>query len=324
MGGGNAQAAASLRLPLIPISLYLNIEAALAENDPTARLESLRIGQLPVPAWLAYWAAPRLLSLLVPDFDYQAFVDAVKKVSMTEARLSVTYQWQADLVDKLRTVLIPRKEQEQLRIYQERLAEITQASKASDLPLTELLTAMFKLAAERSRGSDPVAENRAALLVLMHYVTGKNLHEIVLDAKSWTLPAKHRIVLDAPEEFPRRFISNAALAANAGGPLTQAVGVYKEIADARADHGMAFKSFAVDRAGRKFGEYAGNGTSAKKLQEKLDRGLSEKESLPTTADLPPFLSANEFKRRFGGIDGAEYKKMMAEIERRIAALPFYR
>jgi hypothetical protein len=32
----------------------------------------------------------------------------------------------------------------------------------------------------------------------------------------------------------------------------------------------------------------------------------------------------EFKRRFGGVDGVEYKKMMAEIERRISVPPLYR
>jgi hypothetical protein len=32
----------------------------------------------------------------------------------------------------------------------------------------------------------------------------------------------------------------------------------------------------------------------------------------------------EFKRRFGGVNAIDYKKMMAEIDRRIAALPLYR
>lgn len=322
--GANAQVGASLRLPLIPIPLFVNIDAALAENDPTASLESLRIGQLPVPAWLARWSAPRLLSWLVPELDYNAFIDAVKKVSMNEARLSVAYQWQANLADRLRAVLIPRKDQEQLRIYQERLAEVTQASKAPDLPLTELLVTMFKLAAERSRSSDPLAENRAALFILMHYVTAKPLDAILPDAKSWPLPAKHRVVLDTPEEFPRHFITAASLAANAGGALAQAVGVYKEIADARAENGIALKNFAADRAGRKFGEYAGNGSTAKKPQQKLMGGISDKDIMPATHDLPEFMSAEEFKRRFDNVDSKEYRKMMAEIDRRIAALPFYR
>jgi hypothetical protein len=322
--GGYAHTSASLRLPLIPIPLYLNIETALAENDPTASLESLRIGQLPVPAWLVYWSAPRLLSWLLPELDYNAFIEAVKKVSMNEARLSVTYQWQANLGDQLRALIIPRKDQERLRIYQERLAEVTQAAKAPDVPLTELLVAMFKLAAERSPSGDPAAENRAALFILMHYVTAKPLDAILPDAKNWPLPAKHRVVLDTPEEFPRHFITAAALAANAGGALAQAVGVYKEIEDARAENGIAIKNFAVDRAGKRFGEYAGNGSTARKLQAKLGNGLRKQDILPATADLPPFMSADEFKRRFDSVDSKEYKKIMAEIDRRIAALPLYR
>lgn len=321
---GVVESSASLRLPVIPLPLYLNMNATLAETESHARLESLRFGQLPIPAWLALWAMPRLCSLFVPDFDYRAFVEAVKKVGISEARLAVTYQWQANLADKLRVVLIPRKDQDQLRAYQERLAEVSQAFKSPDMPLTELLVALFKFAAERSKMGDPVAENRAALFILTHYVTAKPLDAILPDAKSWPRPAKHRIVLDTPEEFPRHFITSAALAANAGGSLVQAVGVLKEIEDARADDGIAFKSFAADRAGRRFGEYAGSGASAKRLQDKLRRGLSEKEIMPATADLPPFMAADEFKRRFGGIDAPEYKKLMAEIERRIAALPLYR
>ena len=46
--------------------------------------------------------------------------------------------------------------------------------------------------------------------------------------------------------------------------------------------------------------------------------------MPATADLPEYMAEAEFKRRFGGVDGVEYKKMMAEIERRISALPLYR
>ena len=43
-----------------------------------------------------------------------------------------------------------------------------------------------------------------------------------------------------------------------------------------------------------------------------------------TADLPEFMPEAEFKRRFGGTQGEPYRKMMKEIERRIAALPINR
>jgi hypothetical protein len=46
--------------------------------------------------------------------------------------------------------------------------------------------------------------------------------------------------------------------------------------------------------------------------------------MPATADLPEFMPEREFQRRFGGIDAPAYKKMMTDIEGRIASLSFYR
>ena len=79
---------------------------------------------------------PCLLALVYPDLDFNAFSNAVKKVSMSETKLAVTYEWQADLADKLRAVLIPREEQARLRIYQERLVEVSQALPAKNMSMT--------------------------------------------------------------------------------------------------------------------------------------------------------------------------------------------
>ncbi|HEY3153198.1 MAG TPA: hypothetical protein VGK65_16185, partial [Candidatus Binatia bacterium] len=43
-----------------------------------------------------------------------------------------------------------------------------------------------------------------------------------------------------------------------------------------------------------------------------------------TEDLPEFMPAQEFIRRFGGVDTPKYKQMMAQIERRFATLSLYR
>ena len=321
--GGGAQVAASLRLPLVPIALYLNVEAEIAEDDSTIRLESLRVGQLPVPAWLVNWAVPHLLTLVVPDFDYQAFIHAIKNVTMNDARLTVTYQWQANLIDKLRAVLISPQEQARLKAYHRRLAETTRSLKAKNLSITELLPPLFKLAAERSDKNQAEAENRAAILVLTIYITGGSLDKILPEATNWPHPYKHGVLLNQRDDFPKHFIISAALAAKAGGPLADAVGIHKEIADSRGGSGFSFNDIAADRAGTRFGEYATRGASSKKLQHKLAAGIDEKDIMPRTADLPEFMQEAEFKRRFGGVDGTNYKKMMAEIDRRIAALPFY-
>ncbi len=319
-----AQAGASLRLPLIPTGLYLNVDATLAENESLARLDSLRMGKVAVPVWVAYWAIPRLLPLLAQDFNYNAFINSVKKVDVSEAKLAVTYEWQADLADQIRAVLIPPQEQERLRVYQYRLVEVSQSLPAKNVSMTELLIPLFKLAAERSDGNPAAAENRAALLVLTIYINGRSLDKLVPDAKSWPRPVKHGVLLNRRDDFPKHFIISAALAANAGGPLADAVGLYKEVADSRGGSGFSFNDIAADRAGTKFGEYAANSANARTAQKKLRAGISERDIMPATADLPEFMQEAEFKRRFGDIDAPAYKRMMADIDRRIAALPLYR
>jgi hypothetical protein len=304
--------------------LYLNIDAELTEIDSSVRFQSLSIGRVVVPGWLAQWALPRLLAYGLPNLDFQAFGNAVKKVDLSDTKLAVTYEWQAQLADSLRALAIPPEEQQRLRLYQERLVAISQAFPAKSISLTEVLAPLFKLAAERSDADSAAVENRSALLVLTVYVNGRGLDKLIPEAKNWPRPTKHSVLLNRRDDFPKHFIISAALAANAGGPLADAVGVYKEVEDSRGGSGFSFNDIAADRAGSKFGEYAAHSANARTLQKKLRGGLKERDIMPATADLPEFMPEAEFQRRFGGVDGAEYKKMMAEIERRIAALPLYR
>ena len=48
------------------------------------------------------------------------------------------------------------------------------------------------------------------------------------------------MLLNRRDDFPKHFIISAALAAHAGTPLSDAVGVYKEIADSRGGSGFSF------------------------------------------------------------------------------------
>jgi len=319
-----AQVSASLRVPMIPVGLYINIDATLQESQTLPHIDSLQLGKLSVPPWLAQWGIDRGLALAVPGADLQAFRKAVKRVAFTEAGLVVAYQWRAELGDKLRAVLLPPEQQERLRRYQESLVEVTGKLRAPKLSMTELLVPLFKLAAQRSTENDPVAENRAAILVLTIYINGAAWSQILPGAKNWPQAAKHVALLNQRDDFPKHFIISAALAADAGGPLADAVGVYKEIADSRGGSGFSFNDIAADRAGSRFGEYAANIATAKILAQKVGTGISERDLMPMTQDLPEFMPEAEFKRRFGGVGGEKYNRMAAEIERRVAALPLYR
>jgi hypothetical protein len=321
---GAAEVGASLRLPMIPGGIYLNFDAVLTEDGAVPRLQSLRVGKISIPPWVAHSLIPHLFALAFADADIRSFSKVIKRVSVTESRLALTYEWQADLPDKLRTVLLPAEERERLRIYQERLAAVSHSLKAKNVSLTELLVPLFTLAGERSNDDNAIAENRAAILLLTLYVNGQSLEKVLPEAKNWSRPTNHGVLLNQRDDFPKHFIVSAALAAKAGGPLADAVGIYKEIEDSRGGSGFSFNDIAADRAGTRFGEYAANSASARQLQRQLISGLGEKDIMPATEDLPEFMPEAEFKRRFGGIDAPKYNQMMAEIDRRVAMLPLYR
>ena len=320
---GAARVGASLRLPVLPLGLYLNLQTDLAESTSLPRIDSLRLGSLPVPSWLAQRMIPRLLSHAVSEPDLNSVAGAVQKIAIHDDRVALTYTWQADLPSKVRAVLLPAQDQERLRIYQERLVAVSKSVKTANPSLVEFLTPLFTLAAERSSDSGSVAENRAVILLLALYINGRDLSDIVPDAKAWPRPLRHAVLLNGRADLAKHFIVSSALAAKAGGPLADAVGLYKELADARDGSGFSFNDLAADRAGTRFGEYAADADTVRKLQQRLRAGIVERDVIPVTKDLPEFMPEREFIRRFGGVDAPAYKQMIAEIERRITALPLY-
>lgn len=320
----NAELTASLRPPSIPVMFYFNVTAVLIEGAPMPHCEQFRVGRLEIPGFIADWAVKRVLTRFLGEDAIEAAAQSIKQVDLKNGQLAIAYEWQSKLRDKLRSAVISPDDRERLHAYHERLALISTAPKAKGVSLTELLVALFELAEVRSQQGGEAAENRAAILVLAFYVTGQPLGKILPAANDWPQPVRQTVTLNGRDDFAKHFIVSAVLAGNAGGPLSDAVGLYKEIEDSRGGSGFSFNDIAADRAGTRFGEYAVIGSSVRQLQQKLSAGISEKDIMPATQDLPEFMPEAEFNRRFGGVDAPEYKKMMAEIERRVAALPFYR
>jgi len=288
--------------------------------------DMLQVGRLPVPVWLADSLLENAVQRLNTREDYRIASDTIKKVSVADGRLTVTYDWQGDLPDRIKAVMLPREDQERLKAYQDRLAGIgSQLPGGASASLADLLTPLFKLAAERGATGDPVAENRAAIVVVTFFVNGKGLGAIVPAARDWPRPPPRKILLAGREDFPQHFTISAAIAANAGAPLSDAIGLYKEVDDSRGGSGFSFNDIAADRAGTRFGQLAaGNRESAMKLQRQVGAGVRDADILPSVSDLPEFMPEAEFKRRYGGIGAPAYKRTMDDIERRIAALPLYR
>jgi hypothetical protein len=317
---GLARLQASTPARWLPFDAWLNLELTLRESDGLPALAGGRVGRLPVPGWLAQALVRRAGLRLGVDIEAPWTREVVQGVALRRDAVVLSYTWQADTRDRLFASLLPAAEQLRLKAYSDRLAELASAAPAdSEVDLVDLLQPMFALA--RQRGGDAAAENRAALVVLGLHVSGRRLSSLVPAAHGWARPRWLRITLHGRDDFPRHFVLSALLAAEGSSPLADAVGVYKELADAHGGSGFSFNDIAVDRAGTRFGERAVQQPA--RLQAALAGLLREFDLMPDVSDLPEFLPAAEFRQRYGGVGTPAFLRMMAEIDARLDAAPWW-
>lgn len=318
-----ALAQLSVRAPRNPFGAWLNVEARVRQTTGLPALERLQIGRVPVPAGLARWLLVQGVAHYGATEQVQTVVGMVQRVTLQPSEIVLDYVWRPD---GLRTVMLPPADQQRLRAYVERLVPLVR--KGHDpVPLAALLPAMVELARVRTDaagGGDGVAaqENRSALIALALYASGQSPSRFVQDARQWARPVPRPVLLRGREDFAMHFLVSAVLAAEGGGRLADAIGLYKEISDSRGGSGFSFNDIAADRAGTRFGQIAAR--DPKRLQAELSRGVTDEDFMPGVADLPEFLSEAEFKATYGGIGAPAYERMQAEIERRVASRPLLR
>ncbi len=323
MHGGVATLQASVAAPANPFGRYLNVVAEFREAQAMPTLDRLSIGSLPVPRPIA----ERLLRvalrrLAVIDIDELSAM--LQSVRFGDGRMTVVYRWSDEAAELARGVLVAPEDQQRLLAYQARLAD-TVARAPRALSLASLMPPLFGLAVQRGAAGDPLRENRAAIVVLALYVTGKPLDRLLTVQPGGPRPARRAVTLAGRTDFPMHFLVSAAIAAEAGSPLADAVGLHKEIEDARGGSGFSFGDVGANRAGTRFGEAAVQSPRrARELAQAVAAGVAEADLMPDVSDLPEFIADAEFRRRFGGVDGAGYEKLIATIEQRIDALPLLR
>jgi hypothetical protein len=179
------------------------------------------------------------------------------------------------------------------------------------------------LATERGGAGDPQAESRAAIAVVAFYVNGKGLTAIVPSAKDWPQPVAKTVTLNGRTDSPQHFTESAALAAHAGGPLSDAIGLYREVDDSRRGSGFSKRRGRPRRRSsarslRIIGrERAHLATTRIGMRGESDL-MPEVAICPSTCPKPSSSVAS-------AVSGAPaYQRMMQDIERRVAACPLYR
>jgi hypothetical protein len=307
-----------------PLGRWLNLELGLRQGAALPEVDHLRIGRLPLPAALA---APLLRAIVARHGvreQAQAALQMVEHVTLAPGRMVVTYRFNPGSARGLRRALVTPADEERLHAYDARLAQVTHALTGEQVSLARLLPPLLALAAERTAaGGDAVEENRAALRVLTLFANQRPLALIVPAATSWPQPRPLVVTLRQRSDTPLHFLISALVAAEADTPLANAVGLWKELSDARqGGSGFSFNDLAADRAGTRLGELAVREPG--QLHSRLAASTREDDFMPDAHDLPESLPEAELVARYGGVGGAAYQRTLAEIEARVAALPLFR
>ena len=217
----------SAHAPSNPFGRWLNLELELEETGGLPVIDGFRIGRLPLPPWLAERIGLYAVERFGLRQEMQLAAEVVRQVRFSPQQVLVTYAWQGDSMDRLFDGLLTADELKRLRVYSDRLVELTARRTPSvEMPMAQLLGPMFELARQRSGvGSDAAAENRAVLVALTLYANGRAVGSVARAARSWPRPRPMRLMLAGRADFPLHFLVSAALASEGTTPLSKAIGV---------------------------------------------------------------------------------------------------
>jgi uncharacterized protein YfiM (DUF2279 family) len=320
LGEETAEIRISRRLPWLPGEPYVNLRATFREGKGEPKIVSAAIGWLPIPPELLEFALASAIQAAGYGSEWRLARQAVRQLIFDpqHRRIVVAYVWEPALLDRARSIAFQPDDLVRIRSAQESLAAmLDHHAPGRPVPLTDVLRPLLDI-----DGADQRENRRAALLVLGIYLAEKNIASLIPEARNWPQLRPVALMLAGRNDSAQHFVVSATLAAWAGEPVADAIGVYKEMADARHGRGFSFADLAADRAGTRFGELLSG--AAPRLDALLDKAFSDGDLIPLISDLPESISAAEFRRQFGNTGSPAYRQLTTEIERRLDALPLYK
>jgi len=256
-------------------------------------------------------------------------MEAFRKIGISQDGIAVTYYWQGwgnsqDDQLSFSTPLFDQQALARLLHYHTFLNQIKQQNHAQSIALSEVLTRLMRETARDPSYSDTRAEMRAAILITAFHALQLPLKLISPEAAKWPPPVRTKITLDGRTDFAMHFISSAAITAYTDTILSDAIGLYKELEDARSGSGFSFNDIAANRAGTSFAaRIMKSQFSAQKIRTVMLAGIDDSDLMPYWADLPEHLGEQTFLAKFGGTHTATYQELINKIERRVSSLRLF-
>ena len=207
---------------------------------------------------------------------------------------------------------------------------------AADVPdgdagFLRLLEIAFAYAEDNSHGTDAVLPNRAAILALGKILGDDNVarvggRDLDLGPPEDRLALRRRILLGGRGDLSQHFWVSAALTSLSDESRSLTVGLSKEAMDSTpGGSGFSFVDMAANSAGIRLAVAATrNSPAAHTMQTRIRQGVEVTDLLPSLHDLPEGIGRDQLQADYGGLSGALTRRLLGEIDRRIAELPLYR
>lgn len=323
--------------PAVPAGLWLNLHLAVAASEEGLRLSAVRVGRLPIPPALAVAGLRRLLDRELGDGLGTAALATIAAVRLDPPRATVAFDFDAvgrsDFFDRLRARALDAagataREQVYVQLWQLDKA-VQRRTLPRDGSLLPYLDKAVRVAARQAArpAADPREEMRAALYALALYCGDPDFGDRIGVTVKRSMQGRGNgcagTTLGARDDLKRHFVISAGLQAATASDAAFGMGELKELLDSDdGGSGFSFRDMVADAAGVRFAR-AFLAAPPDRWQAMLARLDDEDAILPAFADLPEHLTEAEFRARFGDVDSAPYAAMVAEIEARVAALPFY-
>ena len=316
----------TLRVPANPFGAYLNFSAEFISQDGMPTLVAMQAGSLPLPSFLGRGVMLLAQIWLKRDPAYVALMHSIQSIRVMENRLVMDYRWKPELLTLLERkgaeVLVGADEKQRLLAYASVVRRVMEAYPAkSQQPVHALVSQVFAHVARQ--GGNPAAENRAALTALGAYVAGISLPQL-LEGRGRTTRRAPSVLLTlyGRRDAAEHLLIAAAVAANGGGRLANALGLAKEEEDVVSGSGFSFTDLAFDRAGARLGVLSTD-ISGATMAERLAKIERDADLTPAFLDLPEFMTQTVFVRRFERVGSPAYLGQVNEIERRLDAHSLY-
>lgn len=325
-----------LSLPFRTLGMvrYANATLQIQAGQGPLQLGSIQLGEIRLPGRVALAILQQVADQAWGEGQGAQMLSRIRGIQVQQDMLRVQLEKPAGFglsalkqkgLTAYRQLFGGNKQRESLEWYYQQLLGF--AKERPQGSLVPYLQYAITLAAERSGGDATKAadENRLALYGLAQLLGGPHLQMLVNEVKNHDELTSMKVTLARRRDLQQHFIYSATVHLLTSQHISDAVGETKELLDSlQGGSGFSFVDLLADRAGVRFAKLVTAPETALAVQQFFTGPERlEAEVFPSKSRLPEGMPKALFEQRFQSIESDEYKQMVAEIDRRLQALPLF-